>query len=145
MPVILTTPEEYETWLRELVLYAQHPSYLRVDGLPVVVVYEMRQLPVQTWREILDRLAAQGARIRLIGDAGPAWGNVSWGSYDYGPWADDEGPRPPELAAADADELVFQTRARSVTHPAAGPHLAAATVYPGYDDRWGDVSPDAVR
>ena len=124
-----------ETWLRELVLYAQHPSFLRVDGKPVVVVYEMRQLPVQTWREILDRLAAQGAPLHLIGDAGPAWGNASWGSYDYSPWADDQGMRPPELAAADADELVFQTRARSVTHPARGPHLAAATVYPGYDDR----------
>lgn len=128
-------PAVVERWLRELLANAAHPTYLRHDETPVVFVYEMRRLAPATWRAMLDRLAAEGRPVRLVGDGGPGWASVSWGSFDYGPWADDAGFRPLEAIPADLEAAAFETRAYAATHPNGGPKLVAATVFPGYDDR----------
>ena len=124
-----------ERWLRELIASANHPAYLRQDGVPVVFVYEMRRLGPATWRSMLDRLAAEGTPVRLVGDGGPGWAAVSWGTYDYGPWADDLGFRPLDAIPADLEAAAFETRAYAATHPYGGSKLVAATAFPGYDDR----------
>lgn len=128
-------PVIVETWLRELLAASSHPAYLREEGTPVVFVYEMRRLPPPVWRDILDRLAKDHVAVGLIGDAGPAWANVTWGDYDYSPWADDQGRRPTDAIASDMAALARESRAFSATHPNRRARIVAATVFPGYDDR----------
>lgn len=128
-------PAVAEAWLRELLLFSLHPSYLTHEGVPVVFVYEMRRLAPAVWRDILGRLAADGIRVRLVSDAGRAWSSVSWGDFTYNPWGDDQGFRTMEGVATATEATAFEARSYAATNPGAGARLVTGTAFPGYDDR----------
>jgi len=44
--------------------FGKHPAYLRVDGKPVVFIYQAHTLPLDRWRPLLEGLTT---------DYGPAW------------------------------------------------------------------------
>lgn len=127
-PTKPSDPATVNLWIRQALTRADHPSFLRSGGVPVIFVYQMARLAPSVWRSILDGLAADGIAVRLVGDA-PPWfyGSVEWGVYRY------DVPHPYELAVWSRQNMYYQRLLAPVD--ATGPRLFAATVSPGYDDR----------
>ncbi|MEX2558102.1 MAG: hypothetical protein WEB06_21015 [Actinomycetota bacterium] len=115
-------------WLKDTLRRADSPAFLRSGGVPVVFVWQMRQLTRIGWTNVLGELAREGKRVRLVGDAGSSYGMVQWGVQEY---------NPNFLSAANLArhyrDMMLDTKLLA-TSDATAPHLYVATVSPGYDD-----------
>jgi hypothetical protein len=127
-----TKPAVVLGWLRDVLSHANSPAFLRSGGEPVVFVYEMERIGVPGWQKILEALATEGLHVRLVGDAPlDKFGTVEWGlhSYNVAVTYDPAQQLTRERAA------MLDTRLLTPLWPGGLPHLYAATVTPGYDDR----------
>jgi len=115
-------------WLKDTLRRADSPAFLRSGGVPVVFVWQMRQLTRIGWTNVLGELAKEGKRVRLVGDAGSAYGMVQWGVQEYNP----NFLSPADLARHYRNAML-DTKLLA-TSDATAPHLYVATVSPGYDD-----------
>jgi hypothetical protein len=109
--------------------FGNRPAFLHSGDIPVVFVFGMQALPVSTWKQILDALAAAGYPVRLVGDGSlPTYRPVMWGSHIYNPNLQTEG----QLTTANKGRTV-EMRGDAAVNPGAAPGLSAATVSPGYE------------
>jgi hypothetical protein len=117
---------------RLLAEYADDPSWLTVDGSPVVFEYKrvLQELErdgdgVESWHRILDRLAEAGHDPFLVGDTfDPAYLDVFDGIHTYNPTT---------LITGGEDVAATYREAAADAHEEGA--LFAGTVLPGYDDR----------
>ena len=109
---------------------ASNPSFLRVNGRPVVFVYGLYEFGLANWKVIRSRLAATGDNPYLIGGVtDPAFGMS--GMYWYNPGG---------LSDSNVTRLYAQwaqtARLRSQVDPTLPQRLWAATVSPGMNDSY---------
>ena len=117
-------PAVVRQWLRQALGRASSPAFLRSGGVPVVFVWQMKRLRPPVWAQILGELAAEGLRVRLVGDAPlAAYGSVSWGYYRYDPNPTPIGDLPAWNRRAALDGRLL----------AAENHAFVASVSPGLD------------
>jgi hypothetical protein len=115
-------------WLSDALERADNPAFLRSDGVPVVFVWQMGFLSRLGWTNVLNELAKQGKKVRLVGDAPNTFGALQWGVQEYNP----NFLSPADLARHNRD-VMLDTRLLG-NSDATAPHLYVATVSPGYDD-----------
>lgn len=117
-------------WLEQLLAYAKSSAFLKTpDGTPVVFVYDMADLSTSSWQAILTRIAIDGYRVHLVGDAAdPSYLPFEWGLHSYTATA----PMP-SLTTREVN-LSLQAKAGSVLNPTVTPKAYVATVSPGYND-----------
>ncbi len=128
-------------WLRYAVSeYGSHPSYAKIDGKPVFVIWVSFLVPDSSWEQILSILRDEGLEPFLIGQFAGEWANpgsleVFGGLYQYNILN--------VMQSTDADQvdalrLVYENVGRSVRYSSllGSPttHIWAATIQPGYDD-----------
>lgn len=112
--------------------HGRDPAWLRVAGVPVVFLYASHRLRAPAWDAIRARLAAEGRRVFLVGDApSPEW----------------LAARPDWARRFDAlhtyTPIVFLARGRDVPDvyrryrdlARAGGRVFVPAVAPGFDDR----------
>ncbi|MBV9862419.1 MAG: glycoside hydrolase family 99-like domain-containing protein [Alphaproteobacteria bacterium] len=124
------TQSAIEDLLYLLRTYAADPAWLRVDGKPVVFIYDraMDELPLVGWRYALAQVRAQAPRgLVAIAKYDPAWLEVFDGAHDYNITQDTQGLSQPQLQAWGREHY-----GREVA--AAGGKISCATVIPGFDD-----------
>lgn len=117
-------------WVREALVDAGKPAYLKTNGVPIVFVYQMHLLPAATWSAIATELAASGSPVRFVGEAPlPAYKDAAWGVHRY------DATDPLAELASRSVRTGQDARAMSALDRNVPPTLFAATVSPGFDDR----------
>ena len=137
-----TDPRLVLQWMSEALAHADHPAFLRVDGVPVVFVYAMPQLNRVGWEYVVGELRKRGQDVRLVGDARMAsHGSVQWGVQEYNP-----NSMTPEQLTLSNRSLMLDARLLG-SNDVAAPHIYVATVSPGFDDTAlrGDANPVVPR
>ncbi len=122
-------PAQVQAWIAyALQAFGDHPAYMRLDGRPLVFVYNSTAAPRTTWQTMFDALNARGlAGFYFAMSYDPSDLEAFDGLHQYGVFGD------PDLAAT------YQSVARSVRYFSLlsdSPRLGvwAATVHPGFDD-----------
>ena len=116
-------------WMTELVDgYANHPSFLKIDGRPVLFAYIWGFAGDDVWRTVLARVRATGRNPLVMAD-----------TVDAGPLALADGTFTYSGTLFDPLSLMQQSvRAARAYHllgaESGGPRIAAASVIPGYDE-----------
>jgi glycosyl hydrolase family 99 len=121
---LLADPAVVEQWLRELLVYADSPAFLRSDGVPVVFVYLIDKMSPANWASIMSHLAADGLSVKLVGDRiAPQYRNTEWGFYGYNP----------NRYTTEGLRWFNRSSAADLHLLSSGPKLYASTVSPGLD------------
>jgi hypothetical protein len=122
-------PEVLTGWMTELIDgYANHPSFLKVDGRPVLFAYIWGFAGDDLWRTILARVRASGRNPLVMADSldAPPLG-VADGSFTYSGTLFEPLTR--------MQQSVRAARAWHLLGAEFGPpRIAAASVIPGYDE-----------
>lgn len=125
-------PDTILRWLTVTVDdYASQPSYLRVDGRPVVMAYAAQRATQAGWTEALRRLRASGRDVVLIGEGS---NNTRLGAFDgqfYYPSNDHPGDT---IKAWDRAQSLNVRTYHLLPTDTVGRRVWVATVSPGYDD-----------
>jgi hypothetical protein len=124
-------PDVLTAWIVELVdTLATHPSWLKVDGRPVIFAYVWDFAGNPTWNTVRERLQAGGRTPLLMADStNPASLLVADGLSTYSG----------TLFAPDVRTLMRETVSATRLYHLLGanwgsPRIAVATVMPGYDE-----------
>lgn len=105
--------------------HARKGAWLKVDDRPVIVIYVVDTLPLETWRAVKDRLNAAGYNPFFLGDSFNLGAlSVMDGLHTYNQVV--------ELVEGKDLEATYRQVSDGV-HKAG--KLFAATVIPGFDDR----------
>ncbi len=108
-----------------LAVHAEHPSYLRVDGKPVVFFWRQGRYSVDTWTSIREQADPGHTSLWIMEGTDLSYLGPFDGNHLYSvAWADDP-----------AGTLVrWGARVRDWSEEHAAPRYWVATVMPGYDD-----------
>jgi len=124
-------PDTVLAWLADIVdEYGSHPSYLRVDGRPVVFAYAAQRLTEARWLDVLGRLRATGRDVFLVGEGrndsrlGAFDGQFVYASSEFGD----------RIRAFDRVQSLGVRTYHLLPDVGGGRRVWAATVSPGYDD-----------
>lgn len=118
-------------WLTDIIdLYGSHPSYLRVDGRPVVFLYVWHFVDPQTWRTTLTRVRSSGRQLfAMADDERPSALAMADGTYTF---AGSIFSRDLGIYARDIGNAM---RTWHLLGPDRGPQrLGIVAVSPGYDE-----------
>ena len=124
-----------ERWIREALRQATSPAFQRLDGVPVVFVFDAGVLPKAQWRAISDRLAASGTPVRLIGDIWDGQGGAMTGMYRYNALLQTETDVMTATELTDWNRGISRALRARATLGDGDPGLVVATAQPGWDDR----------
>ncbi len=123
-------PAQIYDWLAYLIsTYRDDPAVMKVDGEPVIALYNSGLVPLATWRDLLDRLHAQGDDATYISmgyDVSSL--DLFNGMHNYAVFNVNN------LAQTEA-AIGQATRYYPLLADPPAPKIWAATVQPGYDDR----------
>ena len=124
-----------EQWITEALEQAGSPAFLQLDGVPVIFVFGGGQLTTVEWQGILQRLAAAGTPVRLVGDTWDGLDGHMTGFYRYNALLETEQDPMTSDELTDWNRGVSRTLRASATLGSGTPDLVVATVQPGWDDR----------
>lgn len=112
--------------------YAGEPSFLKVDGRPVVFVYGrvMQEMPLSSWPAVIQRVRESYGDFLLIADGyDAAYARLFDGVHTYNICSWVEGKTPEQLR-----ELSRKSFADAVGLARRHQKISCLTVIPGYDD-----------
>ena len=124
-----------EQWIREALRQSSSPAFQRLDGVPVVFVFDAGVLPKAEWRGISDRLAASGTPVRLIGDIWDGQGGAITGMYRYNALLQTETDLMTPSELTDWNRGISRALRARATLGHGDPGVVVATAQPGWDDR----------
>jgi hypothetical protein len=122
-------PDIVRDWITYAIsTFGSHPAYMRVDGRPLIVVYNSNSAPISTWRDMFAELCANGYEASYLAmSRDPDDLTVFDGLHTY--------------AILDVNELASTnavigsaTRYYSLFDDEPQQRIWAATVLPGFDD-----------
>jgi hypothetical protein len=124
------SPEEILSWLTYVIpKYKDEPSFMKVSGKPLVVVWSSDLIALNTWKDIFGKLHAQGIDATYIAMGYDTTSlNLFDGLHEYSAFD------VPNLARVDA-QTGRAVHDYSLLSDSPEAKLWAATVQPGYDDR----------
>ncbi len=122
--------DEIFNWLAYVIsTYRDHPSFMKVDGKPLVVIWAAHKVPLDTWKQVFAKLRHRGLDAAYLA-TGYNKDNLEVfdGLHQYGVFTI------PNLAATDR-RIGRTTRYYSLLTDPPVPKIWAATAQPGYDER----------
>lgn len=126
-----TDPDTIFSWLADIVdSYGPDPSYLRIEGRPVIFVYSCWQLAPEEWLAVRAKLRASGRDPLLIGDF---YHSTEIGAFDGEYQYSNVTLSPDQLDAVDRTESL-RVRTYHLLRANDRRRIWIATVVPGYDD-----------
>lgn len=123
--------EVVEQWIAQALRQASSPAFQRLDGVPVVFVFETGLLAPATWQAISDRLAAAGTPVHIVGDT---WHGAMAGQYRYNAMLQSPTDEMTEAELTTWNQAVSRGLRAEATLGSGEPGLVVATVQPGWDD-----------
>lgn len=124
-----------EQWLAEALEHSTNPAFLRLDGVPVVFLFDSGRLSSSEWAQISQRLAAAGRPVRLIADTWSGQGGPIAGQYRYNALLETETDLMTAAELTDWNQEISRGLRSRATLGSGEPGLFVATVQPGWDDR----------
>lgn len=119
-------------WLVDVVDdYASHPSYLRVDGRPVVLAYAAQRLTRAGWIDALSRLRATGRDVLFVGENS---NNTRLAAFDGQFLYASNQFTPDSIETFDRAQSLNVRTYHLLPNDTIGRRVWVATVSPGYDD-----------
>lgn len=127
--------EVAERWIAEALEQAGNPAFMRLDGVPVVFVFDGGRLSGEQWRTIAQRLAAAGTPVELVGDTWDGQGGAMTGMFRYNAVLRTEQDLMTPAELTDWNRGVTRALRARATLGEGEPGLVVATAQPGWDDR----------
>lgn len=124
-----------EQWIAEALKQSDSPSFLRLDGVPVVFAFASGSVTAADWQAISDRLAAAGTPVRIIADTWHGQDGAVAGQYRYNALLQSPTDEMTEAELTGWNQAVSRGLRARATLGVGRPGLVVATVQPGWDDR----------